>query len=119
MGKGLDGIGGIGGWFGDGGIAADAEHAFGDEAVNVAARLFGIAIGKELLLNVGTLGPGPEELFEVLLGTGFLDGEPFLFDGEALRAQVAATEGGEILAEVEEFMIYELMIYDWGKRARA
>jgi hypothetical protein len=81
---------------------ADAEEAFGDEAVDVATLLVGITVRIKFGLNVGAFGPFPEFGFFLFVGSGFFHGEALLFDGEAAGAEVAATQHDEVIAELAE-----------------
>jgi hypothetical protein len=88
-------------------VVADAEEAFGDETVNVAAFLIGITMRIEFGLDVRAFGPFPVLGFLLLFGFGLFHGEAPLFNGEAASAEVAAAKHDEVVAEIAEARDFE------------
>ena len=79
-----------------------------DDAVNLAANLFGVAVGAELGVDIGALGPFPEKHLQLILLSGSFHFEPLLFDFDSLGDEVAAAEGGDVAgheAEAAQFGI--------------
>jgi hypothetical protein len=83
---------GVSGFIGEVVCNRDAQEFVADHAVNFAADFVGVAVGIELLLDVGSFGPFPEEAIEFGFAAGFFERETFAFDGEAF--------GGEVCSDV-------------------
>jgi hypothetical protein len=94
--SGINGIIGLG--FG----SFDAEQAKVEDAFDVTAVFVGIAMGVEFFLNIGAFGPFPEEFFAFGFFAAAFEGEPFVFESEALSAEVAAAQGAEVGAKTGE-----------------
>src|SRR5208282_431445 len=93
---GSDEASGVGFGFQEAVATCGAEEVLIKDADDVAAGLVGVAVGVELGLDVGALGPLPELLFEFRLGFGLLEGEALLFDAKAAGDEVAAAEGDDV-----------------------
>lgn len=98
---GLDAGGGVGVglvavWMGD------AEEFAVEHAYDVTAERIGIAVGVQLGLNVGALGPLPELGFEVLVFFSAEQSETLLFDADATGNKFAAAEGDDVVEEVAD-----------------
>ena len=111
----LDKRGGIGVGFGViFGWVTDAEEVAVDHVNDVAARFVGIALGKELGLDVGSFGPLPEEFFKGLRIFCFFQGKTLLFELDATGDEVTAAQGYEVGEELADLAQFGFRIFGEG-----
>src|SRR5207302_1937378 len=73
---------GVHGFVEAGGGFINAEELAIDEALDFTARLLRVAMGVELFLDVGALGPFPKEEIHLGLGAVFFEDQALLLDGK-------------------------------------
>ena len=98
-----DQAGGIGLGVQDFGGRSGAQERFIEHTEDAKPGFVGIAVGVEFGLDVGALGPLPEEFFLLGLGFGLLQGEALLLEGESAGNEIAAAESDDVAEVVSEF----------------
>jgi hypothetical protein len=82
-------------------FGGSGSRAFAEAEVEQADVIVGVG-RVELVLDVGSFGPGPELFFFVGCGVGLRKGEVFAFEAKAFGEEVESAEAGDDGAEFAE-----------------